>query len=75
MGCNDAYEMMMEKYERHPEIKQDILRFLSELRAHIVIAGGVELTNEQLCARHFADILGMVFGNNIILSVRRREGH
>ena len=50
-------------------------RFLSLLRSHLVIAGGVEMPDDYLKAQTFEAILNMCFNNRVVLTVTKEEAH
>lgn len=47
----------------------DKQRFLELLRAHLVIAGGGELTDEKLLSTSLMDLLELCFNNGVVLRV------
>ena len=53
----------------HRNYHPDAVRFLQELRAHIVVAGGVDLNTEILEKWMLKDILLLIYPNGIRLKV------
>lgn len=49
------------------------LRFLELLRAHLVVSGGVELSDERLVSSTLRDLLELCFNNGVALSVNKEE--
>ena len=56
--------------------KEDKDRFLQLLRAHLVLAGGVEMSDEYLKAQPLSAILNMCFNNGVglMISQKVKEG-